>query len=389
MIKRLTIYLSNRIFISIGMAFFILSLQFSFWITRLPDVKVSLGLSELDLGMALFFLPLGAIISMLLSGRLINKIGEGKTTIYAIVFYSITIFSPFFAYDFTSICAALFGLGFAMGWLDISMNSVAGTVEKQFDVSIMSTSHGFFSLGGMVGAAIGSFLAASKVNIFVHLGVSFVIILITLFGFINRHIGRIKEGEGNEKPPLFALPVKPVFGLAIIAFCIMIGEGAIADWSTIYLRDFIGSSAYVAGFGYAAFSLTMTIGRFNGDYYIDKYGRLFIILLGTSMALVGILLLLSRQTLVVVLGFSLVGLGYSCIIPVLFSSAAKVKGLAPAHGIASVASAGYFGFLIGPVIIGIIAEYQGLNMGFMLLFVLTLISLLSAKKATQAGESFF
>ncbi|MEL7006107.1 MAG: MFS transporter, partial [Bacteroidota bacterium] len=385
MIERLINYLSNKTFISIGLAFFILSVEFSFWITRLPDVKVSLGLSELDLGVALFFLPLGAIISMLLSGRLINKIGEGKTTIYATLFYSFVVFCPFLAFDFYSVCLALFILGFAMGWLDIAMNSVAGTIEKQHQVSIMSTSHGFFSLGGMIGAALGGLLAAAKVDIFLHLGITFIIVMVVLFGFMDRYIGNVKQMNSDEKPPLFAIPVKPVYGIAIIAFCIMIGEGAIADWSAIYLRDFIGSSAYVSGFGYAAFSLTMTLGRFNGDFYVDKYGRLLILITGASIALIGLLLLLATNSIIVILGFSLVGLGYSCIVPVIFSSAAKVKGLAPAHGIASVASAGYFGFLIGPVIIGIIAEYQGLNMAFMLLFGLTLISLFSAKKALKSN----
>lgn len=383
MIKRLTYYFSNPTFLSIGLAFFILSVEFSFWITRLPDVKAYLQLSEFQLGVALFFLPLGAVISMLLSGRLIDRIGEGKATIYAIVFYALTAYVPFLAVDLNTICAALFMLGFAMGWLDIAMNSVVGTLEKKHQVSIMATSHGFFSLGGMIGAAIGSLLAAAKVNIYIHLTISLFLILLVVFAFMNKYIGGVTGKDGEDKPPLFALPVKPVFGLAIIAFCIMIGEGAIADWSTIYLKDNIGSSAYLAGFGYAAFSLTMTIGRFNGDYFIDQYGRLTVIIVGASLALAGILLLLLESSWIVISGFSLVGLGYSCIVPVLFSSAAKVPGLAPSHGIASVASAGYFGFLIGPVMIGVIAEYKGLHIGFMLLFALTLISLIAAPKAIK------
>lgn len=383
MIKRLSYYLSNATFLSVGLIFFILSVEFAFWITRLPDVKSYLVLSELDLGIALFFLPLGATTSMLLSSRLIDNIGAGKSTIYATLFYSVTLFFPFMSSSFIVVCLALFVMGFAMGWLDISINSVAGTLEKQLKVNIMSTSHGFFSLGGMVGAALGGFLAASKVNIFVHLSIAFIIIALVLFIFIKPYIYEIKNEGSEDKPPLLALPVKPVVGLAVIAFCIMIGEGAIADWSTIYLKDFVGSSAYVAGFGYAAFSLTMTLGRFNGDYYIDKYGRLSIVLFGASLALVGLLFLLSPMPWVVISGFSLVGFGYSCIVPVLFSSAAKAKGLAPSYGIASVASAGYFGFLIGPVLIGVIAEYQGLNISFMLLFVLTLISLLCAKRAMK------
>ena len=125
----------------------------------------------------------------------------------------------------------------------------------------------------------------------------------------------------------------------------------------------------------------MTLGRFNGDYYIQKHGRSKVILFGITVAIAGILLLLTAKIAWVIIGFTLVGMGYSCIIPVLFSSAAKVVGINPAYGLASVASAGYFGFLIGPVIIGLIAEMYGLNNSFLLLLLLTLVALAWAKRS--------
>lgn len=340
-----------------------------------------LGLSEGDLGIALFFVPLGGILSMLLSSQLIKHIGEGRTTIYGLVAFSFIIILPVVATSFIMLCAALFVLGFGMGWVDIAMNAVVNTIEKDEKVSIMSTSHGFFSLGGIVGGALGGLLAGMGVSSFWHFLVTGVLIFILIFLFINKHIGMVRDDGNKEESSFFVIPRTPVLGLAIIAFCIMIGEGVVADWSTVYLQDFLNSNATIAGLGYAAFSLTMTIGRFNGDYYIQQYGNLKVVIFGCLMALLGIALLLSLDIWIVLGGFTFIGLGYSCVVPVLFSSAAKKKGVTPAYGLASVASAGYFGFLIGPVIIGFLAEHYGLNNSFILLLILTAIALLSARKA--------
>ncbi|MCG8388537.1 MAG: MFS transporter [Cytophagales bacterium] len=381
MIRRLYIYVNNPVHLSAGCTFFILGTLFSFWVTRIPGVKEKLELSDGALGIALFFIPLGAIISMLVSARMIHTIGEGKTTLYALLFFCMVILAPVMAVDFISLCVALFFLGFSMGWLDIAMNAVVNTIEKKEMISIMSTTHGFYSLGGIAGGGIGGLLAGLGVNPILHFTVSGLIVLLVALLFIRKHVGDIRDDKTRDPVPLFALPRAPVMGLAVIAFCIMIGEGAVADWSTVYLDEFLSSGAMLAGLGYAGFSLTMTLGRFNGDYYIQKYGRSKVILFGITVAIAGILLLLTAKIAWVIIGFTLVGMGYSCIIPVLFSSAAKVVGINPAYGLASVASAGYFGFLIGPVIIGLIAEMYGLNNSFLLLLLLTLVALAWAKRS--------
>lgn len=381
MIRRLYIYVNNPVHLSAGCTFFILGTLFSFWVTRIPGVKEKLELSDGALGIALFFIPLGAIISMLVSARMIHTIGEGKTTLYALLFFCMVILAPVMAVDFISLCVALFFLGFSMGWLDIAMNAVVNTIEKKEMISIMSTTHGFYSLGGIAGGGIGGLLAGLGVNPILHFTVSGLIVLLVALLFIRKHVGDIRDDKTRDPVPLFALPRAPVMGLAVIAFCVMIGEGAVADWSTVYLDEFLSSGAMLAGLGYAGFSLTMTLGRFNGDYYIQKHGRSKVILFGITVAIAGILLLLTAKIAWVIIGFTLVGMGYSCIIPVLFSSAAKVVGINPAYGLASVASAGYFGFLIGPVIIGLIAEMYGLNNSFLLLLLLTLVALAWAKRS--------
>ncbi len=381
MLRRLYVYTGNSRYLSAGLTFFILGTLFSFWVTRIPEVKVHLGLSEGALGIALFFTPMGAIISMLISGRLIHAVGEGRTTVYALLFFCLAVVLPILAIDFISLCMGLFVLGLGMGWLDIAMNAVVNTIEKTEKVSIMSTTHGFYSLGGIAGGSVGGVLAGLGVDPVIHFIISGLLIFAVTFLFIGRQIGHIRDDSNGESAPLFALPRPSMVGLAMIAFCIMIGEGAVADWSTVYLDEFLGSGATLAGFGYAAFSLTMTLGRFNGDHYIQQYGRARVILFGAVIAILGILLLLTTAVNWAIAGFAMVGLGYSCIIPVLFSSASRVVGVNPAYGLASVASAGYFGFLIGPVIIGLIAEVYGLNNGFVLLLVLTIIAFFWARRS--------
>ncbi|MEM8566370.1 MAG: MFS transporter [Bacteroidota bacterium] len=383
MFRRLYNYANNPAHLSIGLTFFILSILLAFWITRIPEVKVTLNLSESDLGIALFFVPLGGIISMLLSSQLIKRVGEGRTTIYGLIAFSFIIVLPVIAPSFTWLCSALFVLGFGMGWVDIAMNAVVNTMEKKQKVSLMSTSHGFFSLGGIIGGALGGLLSEWGVDSFWHFLTTGGLIFLFTFSIINRQLGKVRDEGNKDDSSFFVIPKPPVLGLAIIAFCTMIGEGVVADWSTVYLQDFLKSNATIAGLGYAGFSLTMTLGRFNGDYYIHRYGNLRVVTFGCLVAIAGVSLLLLLNVWTVLIGFKFLGLGYSCIVPVLFSAAAKKKGVTPAYGLASVASAGYFGFLIGPVIIGFLAEEYGLDNSFLLLIILTLIALITAKNALK------
>ncbi len=157
MFKKLKSYISEPSHLAIGTCFMMLSVLFAFWITRIPEVKGLLGLSEGDLGTALFFTPLGAICSMLLSSHVIRLVGEGRSAVLSLLFYAALIITPVTAFSFNTLCLALFGVGFTMGWVDISVNSVANAIEKRHNVKIMSTSHGFFSLGGDSGRGTGRY----------------------------------------------------------------------------------------------------------------------------------------------------------------------------------------------------------------------------------------
>jgi MFS family permease len=374
MIKKLKLYISNPKHMAVGLCFLLLSTLFALWITRIPEVKQTLGLSEGDLGSALFFTPLGAIISMLLSSNLIKWKGEGKSTVLALIFFGVTMVTPLFAYDFITLCVALFLVGFSMGWVDISMNAVANTIEKEDGVKIMSTSHGFFSLGGIIGGTIGGILAGLESDGMIQMIAAFVVLVIIVLLVISPKIRHINDDSNKEEHVIFSFPGKSLMGLAVIAFCIMLGEGAITDWSTVYLSNNLSSGPALAGFGFAAFSATMTIGRFNGDYMIEKFTSGTVVKAGLVIAFAGLLLLFAKSIALALLGFAMIGFGYSTVIPILFTQASKKEDVSPARGLASVATLGYFGFLLGPVIIGWSAEIIGLTLSFGILAALTLVA---------------
>jgi MFS family permease len=184
-----------------------------------------------------------------------------------------------------------------------------------------------------------------------------IVILLISKSLLNVEDAEIEEGK------LFVIPSGALIGLAIVGFIIMMGEGAIADWSAIFIKDYLNGTAAVAGLGFAGFSLTMAFGRFIGDSIIPKYGSRNIIQVGSALGVIGLALVIFIPNIyVAILGFAIVGLGFSCVVPILFSAAAKVPGIASGTGIAAVTTSGIFGFLIGPPSIGFIANELGLTL---------------------------
>ncbi len=206
MFKQLKAYVSTPLYLALGSCFLILSILFALWITRIPEIKEYLHLSEGDLGTALFFTPLGALISMLLSTKIISKLGEGRSSVIALMFYSLAMCLPFLAHSFSLLCGTLFITGLTMGWVDISINAVANTIEKQQKVKIMNTSHGFWSLGGIVGGLIGGLTASMFIDGFCQMvAAAMVSIFILLIG-VRPFLNAIQDEENSTKGKRLVLP---------------------------------------------------------------------------------------------------------------------------------------------------------------------------------------
>lgn len=381
MIRNLSSYVRQPQFLSIGLVFALHAILFSLWVTRLPEVKDALQLSEADLGICLFFMPFGAFTAMVIASPLIRNFGAGKVTIGSAMAYFLAILLPLTATSGVWLAAALYVVGVCAGINDIAMNAVAAALEKIHKKVIMATTHGFFSLGGMVGAFAGATFIGMEIDGFAAMAGGVVGCFLVL-GLIQKNISLV-VGEEEKGGKLFVFPGKAVLGLAIIAFCTMMGEGAVSDWSSIYLKDIALAEGAMIGMGYAGFSLAMTLGRFYGDILIDRLGSSRIVLLGSMFAIVGLLSILVGETISAIIGFTLVGLGYSSIIPVAFSEAAKSDQQSASRGITAVISFGYIGFLSGPVVIGLISEWGGLKLGMIFLLLTAVITLLVSWKSVK------
>nr|MBP7613951.1 MFS transporter [Paludibacter sp.] len=247
----------------------------------------------------------------------------------------------------------------------ISLNSLTATIERQDEIYIMSRSHAFWSVGGMIGAATGSFIAVLLHNPIIHVSILVAIILLVQFKLKHHYYARVGEQLINEKHKKKNL--KPLYLIAVIGLVIMVAEGAIADWSALYLKKIILMDMRYIGFGYAAFSSAMMIGRFTGDSLSKKLGSWQLITYSSLTGIVGFLLVLILNPVVSILGFFIVGIGFSVVVPEVYRLASKVEGIKTADGVSFIAATSNIGFLVGPVLLGFVAEFQSLHLSFIVL----------------------
>ncbi len=336
-------------------------------------MKTRLALSDGDLGLVLFGMPAGALLAMLTISIFVGRYGAVKVTLVSAACYIATMVLPLLATSFWMLAISLFFVGLFMGAMDIAMNAVASLLEKENDTAIMSTCHGFFSLGGMIGAAVGSVLIAFSVDAVTQMLAGMVCVSLLLFIVLKPILDTVKE-EPEEAESHFALPGKALVGLAVVAFCSMQGEGGVADWSAVYMEQIVQAADYTWGLAFTGFALSMTLVRFAGDTVVARVGARKVILIASVGVVVGLAMLLPALTWLSIAGFTVAGIGYALLVPIVFSEAGKQPGIHPSKGIAAVATFGYLGFLIGPVLIGGIAEWYGLKTGFIYLICFTAIA---------------
>ncbi|MCC8396016.1 MFS transporter [Paraburkholderia sp. MMS20-SJTR3] len=342
------------------------------WAVEVPRIKESLALSDASLGLALFCFALGAIVAMPLAGRLAPRFGSGRATALLGVTFAIALPLPALAPGMVTLCGVLFVLGASNGALDVSMNGHASALEARWHAPIMSSFHAAWSAGGLLGAATGALLQKSGVGVVGGLLAPdiFIAVLIMAAAVLAlRDIGPRAAAASSG----FAWPDSGVMKLAMLAFLCMLVEGAIADWSAVYLRSTLNQQASVAAIGYSAFAFSMAACRFAGDASVRRFGSSRVVALGGLLALAGLALVLSLPTvLTACIGFALVGLGLANIVPVIFSAAGRTSAT-PAVGVSMAATAGYAGFLIGPALIGFGAGLLGLRVALCVLVIATLI----------------
>ncbi len=357
--------------VMVASAFILAGNTFGIWASRIPAFVIRFNLSPSQLGGFLFLLAFGAILSFACSGFLSDKFGAVRISkILACLCLLVFICLPL-ATDSQTFGLLLFFFGMFNGGLDIAMNVWASEVQRRYEKQVLSSFHAMFSLGAGVGAVLG-FSAASnemsvQANFFtgaVFLTPVLVLILCSKWQSEKKHVDTLFRQ--------FAIPKKSLFGLGVIAFCSSLGEGGVADWSALYLVLVTQVSEADAALGFGAFSFSMVIFRLMGDNIIVRLGKEATGRISAIIAFVGsVLVIFSGYYVIIIIGLIFMGAGYAILIPVCFSRAAEDLSITPGAAIASVSTFGYSGFLLGPPILGLIADYTSISAVFVILMVLT------------------
>lgn len=354
-----------------------LNIMTSTWVLYIPQVRTKLGIDDAQLGVALFCFGLGTLAMIPLAPKITDVLGIGKTTFVGIVVFSLLFLVPLVMPTYSMLCITLFIVGLSACLTDVAMNALVSQIEQEDEVHIMSSSHGFFSLGGVIGAVAGGFLITYFEVPFMHMLSATVVVILTN-GMVSKAYISIKGKEKEATTKSFDLKlIRPLLGLTIIAFLVMGSEGAIEHWSKLYMQDIVMiTSEKVSGFSFVAFSAMMTLGRFFGDSVSKYFGSLTIIITGCLISVCGFLGVLEASLITAVIGFGLVGLGFSVIIPELFRMAGKVSGVSSTKGISFVAGFGYLGFLLSPPLLGLLSKLDSLKLSFMALLVAAVLVLI-------------
>ena len=391
------------------------------WTSRIPAVKQGLGLSDGQLSVALLAFAAGAIVGMQAVGRLVDRFGSRRVMLPAALVDGGMLLAPAFAPNLPLLVLALFGFGAVHGTLNIGMNANAVEVQRAWQRPIISSFHAVYSIGGFVGSAAGGVFARAGYGP----GATFACVtalVVVGVGWSSRWAvspdadglaarprhddngrhddGRDSEGRDDEshddEDERIGLTESrrkrgisgPVLFLGVLAFCCIAGEGAAADWSAVYLRDNLGTSAGFAATAYSAFAICMTAGRLIGDRLTAALGPVRLVRGCGVLASVGLAIgLLINAPIGGVFGFACLGAGLSCIVPQVFSTAGTRDPAHAGEAIARVASLGFLGFIIGPILIGGAAELVGLPaaLGIPVVLVLAVALAAPALRPAQPG----
>ncbi|MEU7037174.1 MFS transporter [Streptomyces sp. NPDC046237] len=353
--------------------------------TRIPWIQDHADVSAGQLGLALAFPAIGASLAMPLAGAISHRHGARTALRGLLALWTLALILPSLAPNIYGLCAALFVYGATAGMSDVAMNALGVEVETRMDKSIMSSLHGMWSVGALIGSAAGTVAAHFGTDARLHHLVA-ALVLTALGLFFCQGVLDLQSAPEDEAPPRFSLPPKSALVIGAIGFCGVFAEGASLDWSAVYLKDELGSSAGVAAASTTAFALTMAIARLVGDRVVDRFGAVRTVRVGGVAATVGgVLVVLAPHAVVAMAGFGLIGLGVAVVVPLAFAAAGR-SGPNPSQAIAGVATITYTSGLIAPSAIGGIADATSLMFSFGLVTLLTFGLVLGAGVLRQGNR---
>lgn len=375
--------------LAVGCFFFMQGLIFSSWANRIPDIKAKLGINDAVLGTLLFAIPMGQMLVMWLSGILVTRFGSRTTARCAVAVYPVILICIGLSNSVAALFAMLVAFGMAANLHNISINTQAVDVEAVYGRSVMSSFHGVWSLSGFCGGILSGFLVAHAVSVeeqFVGVAAAAYIMLVFVSRLlVERDIQPEKSGKDAGKTRGFLNPTPLVITLGFISFGSMSCEGIMFDWSVIYFKDAVSAPENLSHMGYIAFMFTMAGGRFLGDRLIMRFGAMNVLLYSGLTIFAGMMTAVAFPSILsATIGFLMVGFGVSTVVPTCFSLAGRSRRMNAGVAIAAVSTIGFFGFLMGPPLIGYVSYALGIRYSFAIMACVGLtVSALSHTKALR------
>ncbi|MEU3501827.1 MFS transporter [Streptomyces hundungensis] len=339
--------------------------------TRVPWIQEHAGVSAGQLGLALAFPAIGSSLLMPLTGAISHRFGARGALRALLALWTLALVLPALAPNVYTLCAVLFAYGASAGMADVAMNALGVETENRLGRSIMSSLHGMWSVGALIGSAAGTLAAHLGADARLHHAIAAGVL--TLLGLVAcRGVLDLRSAPDEAPPPRFALPPRSALLIGLVGFCAVFAEGASLDWSAVYLRDVLDTSAGTAAACTTAFTLTMAVARLAGDKGVDRFGAVRTVRAGGVLAtLGGVLVVVAPGAAVAMAGFALLGLGVAVVVPLAFAAAGR-SGPNPSQAIAGVATITYTSGLVAPSAIGTIADLTSLVVSFGLVTALAL-----------------
>lgn len=357
---------------AVGIFFALQGICFSSWGSRIANLQDALQLSDATLGLILLTLPIGSLLVTPLSGMWVARLGSQRVVTWAAWAYSASLLGIALVNAQWLLICVLICFGASGTVMNIAVNSQGVAVENHYNRSVMASFHGLWSLAGFTGASFGAMLIGAHVSCLVHYGVVFVFVC-GVSWYVSPCLLKDLPQVASDTPTR-RLPDVHLLKLGALALCAMICEGTMFDWSGVYFNRVVRASPAWMGLGYVAFMGTMALGRFLVDRWVGVYGWVHIVRICGALIAVGLLVSAAYPSLLVAtLSFMLVGAGTSAIVPLVYGQAGKSKVLSPSMALSAVSTIGFFGFLLGPPIIGLLAEVSNLRIAFVCVAIMGLL----------------
>lgn len=368
--------------------FFLQPIAFGAWLPRIPEVQQGLDLGPAGLAVTLLGLPCGTLLTLPFAGPLVGRIGPRIAILIGMVLYSLAVCLPALAPSPQLLFVALMAAGSSLSFVELGLNVQADAVEKGSGAVIMTTSHGCWSVGIMTGSLIGSGLAAlGLAPAWAIAAVAVVILPVALLVATRLPVYPASVAAGTEQRSAWALPSWTLLGICCFVFGITMTEGAMADWSAIFLRDALGAQGGAVGLGYAVFAGMVAAGRFGGDTLKRRFGTVMTARICGVLALAGAgVLFVAPSEAVALVGFAIIGVGVSVGFPLAVTAAASIGDRAASANVAILSFVALLGFLVGPPVIGFVAEHFDMRVGIACLIPVLLVSLLLTGRLVPAKQ---